>query len=111
MPDTAGALALPNKRAQQASETRARLVAAAAELFAQRGYSATSVAAIGEAAGVSRGLVNFHFQTKEKLLHAVIEELVSDLESHMFPADATVDPPIPLLGALVEAHRPLLAGH
>jgi AcrR family transcriptional regulator len=110
MPESADALATaPTKRAQQASETRARLIAAAAHLFAERGYSATSVAAIGEEAGVSRGLVNFHFQTKEKLLHAVIEVLVADLESHMFPPGATVTDPIELLWILVEAHRAFVA--
>jgi AcrR family transcriptional regulator len=54
---------------------------------------------------LSRGLVNFHFTTKKKLLHAVIEDLVSDLESHMFPGDPGVSSPIELLGVLIDAHR------
>ncbi len=105
MQATATVAAPPTKRAQQAIETRRRLIAAASRLFAAHGYNATSVAAIGEAADVSRGLVNFHFRTKEKLLHAVIEELVSELESHMFPTDAKADSPIELLWILIEAHR------
>jgi TetR/AcrR family acrAB operon transcriptional repressor len=95
----------PTKRAQQAAATRARLIAAASQLFADNGYAATSVAAIGEAADVSRGLVNFHFHTKERLLHAVIEELVAELESHMFPASTQASTPIELLGVLIDAHR------
>jgi TetR/AcrR family acrAB operon transcriptional repressor len=97
--------AIPTKRAQQATETRQRLVDAAARLFADRGYTATSVAAIGESVGMSRGLVNFHFTTKEKLLHAVIEDLVAELESHMFPADAAIETPMGALAVLVQAHH------
>lgn len=95
-------------RAQQGTDTRERLLDAAARLFAQRGYSATSVAAIGQAAGMSRGLVNFHFRTKENLLRAVIEDLVADLELHMFPADMSTEPPLTALATLVEAHRQFL---
>jgi AcrR family transcriptional regulator len=95
----------PTRRAQQAIATRARLVAAASQLFAAHGYAATSVAAIGDAAEVSRGLVNFHFRTKERLLHAVIEGLVAELEAHMFPANVEVRAPFELLGILIDAHR------
>lgn len=44
-------------RAAQAQATRRAIVAAAARLFVERGYGATSVDAIGEAAGVSRKTV------------------------------------------------------
>jgi AcrR family transcriptional regulator len=40
-------------RAQQAAQTRRRIVTAAAECFAENGYSATTLAAIGRRAGVS----------------------------------------------------------
>ena len=100
----------PNKRAQQATETRQRLIDAAARLFAAHGYTATTVAAIGEAAGASRGLVNFHFTTKEKLLHAVIDELVAELEARMFPPDAGAASPMEALAILIDAHRRFVTG-
>jgi AcrR family transcriptional regulator len=96
------------KRADQAAATRQRLIDAAARLFAQGGFTASSVAAIGEAAGVSRGLVNFHFSTKENLLRAVIEQLVAELEQQMFPPDPPADP-LAALAVLVEAHRRFLS--
>lgn len=108
MAETAPATAIATKRARQAIATRERLAAAAAQLFAERGYAATSVAAIGEAAGMSRGLVNFHFATKEKLLHAVIEDLVAELESNMFPSGPRTGSPFDALAVLVEAHRRFL---
>jgi len=97
----------PNKRAEQSAATRQRLIDGAARLFARNGYAASSVAAIGEEAGVSRGLVNFHFSTKEKLLHAVIEQLVASLEERMFPSDPPGDP-LQALAVLVDAHRRFL---
>ncbi len=100
-------LELPTKRGRQAAETRRRLIEAAASLFARTGYTASTVAAIGEEAGVSRGLVNFHFKAKENLLHAVIEQLVAELENEMFPADPP-DDPLQALAVLVDAHRRFL---
>jgi AcrR family transcriptional regulator len=100
-------LASPGKRSRQAAATRQRLIDAAARLFARHGYTASSVAAIGEEAGVSRGLVNFHFTTKENLLHAVIEQLVGELEGQMFPPDPPAAP-LQALAVLVDAHRRFL---
>jgi AcrR family transcriptional regulator len=97
-------------RALQAESTRRALIDAAAQLFAQKGYTATSVAAIGDAAGLSRGIVNFHFATKEKLLHAVIEQLVAELEAEMFPA-GEVTQPLAALAELINAHRHWLTDH
>jgi AcrR family transcriptional regulator len=92
------------KRSEQAAATRDRLLEAAMRLFARSGYTASSVAAIGEEAGVSRGLVNFHFATKENLLRAVIERLVDELEREMFPSDPP-DDPLAALAVLVQAHE------
>jgi AcrR family transcriptional regulator len=98
---------VPQKRSEQAAATRQRLIDAAASLFAQHGYTASSVAAIGEAAGVSRGLVNFHFAAKENLLRAVLEQLTTELEAAMFPEEEPTDPMV-ALAVLVQAHHRFL---
>ncbi|HET7014110.1 MAG TPA: TetR family transcriptional regulator, partial [Streptosporangiaceae bacterium] len=46
------------------AETRERLLAAAAEVFAERGYDGTRVADIAAAAGVSNGALYAHFGSK-----------------------------------------------
>jgi AcrR family transcriptional regulator len=63
-----------NRTARQlrADDTRARLFAAATELFATRGYHETSVDAIVKRAGVAKGTFFVHFATKD----AVIVDLV-----------------------------------
>ncbi len=59
-------------RQLRADDTRARLFAAASELFAVRGYHGTTVDAIVKRAGVAKGTFFVHFATKD----AVITELV-----------------------------------
>jgi AcrR family transcriptional regulator len=52
--------------------TKTRILDAAERLFARNGIEATSLRAITAAAGVNLAAVNYHFQSKEALLHAVI---------------------------------------
>ena len=95
-------------RAQQAQDTRQRLIEAAGQLFAKRGYAESSVAAIGEAAGVSRGLVNFHFGSKEKLLWAVVESFVGEFEREIFEPTVAGRSGFEAVHGVLEAHRRLL---
>ena len=57
-----------SRRQEQARATRRRMVAAATELFVERGYAATSMAAIAEAAEVAPQTVYAAFGTKAALL-------------------------------------------
>ncbi|MEZ5177236.1 MAG: helix-turn-helix domain-containing protein [Acidimicrobiales bacterium] len=57
-----------SRRRDQARRTRARVVASATELFVDRGYGATSIAAIADHAGVSPQTVYAAFGTKAALL-------------------------------------------
>lgn len=59
-------------RRRQAAETRTRIVATAAELFAASGYARTTLAKIAAAAGVSTDTVQAQF-TKAELLIAAVE--------------------------------------
>lgn len=55
-----------------------KLLDAAADLIAERGYERTTLAAIGERAGYTHGLVTARFGSKEGLLWALIERMVVD---------------------------------
>ncbi|OMC39568.1 hypothetical protein A5742_04990 [Mycolicibacterium fortuitum] len=57
---------------------RRRLLEAAGELITERGYVGMTLAAVGERAGYSRGLVTIHFGSKEKLLAALVERITTD---------------------------------
>ncbi|PRA81143.1 TetR/AcrR family transcriptional regulator [Microbacterium sp. MYb66] len=67
-------------RARQAKETRARIVAASAQLFATQGYQATTIAAIAREAGVSAETVKTT-AAKAELLIAAFEVTFSGSEA------------------------------
>jgi TetR/AcrR family transcriptional regulator, regulator of autoinduction and epiphytic fitness len=62
-----------SNRARHARETRRRIVEAAARLFVEQGYSATSIAAIAEAAGVAVPTVYATLRNKAGVLRAVVD--------------------------------------
>jgi len=62
-----------NKRSEQGQATRQQLVSVATELFGARGYEATSIEAVLDAAGVSRGSLYHHFPSKEALFEAAMQ--------------------------------------
>ena len=64
------------RRQQQAAETRAAVLAAAAELFAGRGWTATGMRDVAAAAGVSVETVYANFPSKAELLMAAIDVAV-----------------------------------
>lgn len=64
---------LARTQAQRKTETRQRLLGAAALLFAREGYDATSVDAIGDVAERTSGSVYAHFGNKEGVLLALLE--------------------------------------
>ncbi len=55
------------KQRKDAQETRQRLLAAAAEVFARKGYWETTHAEICQKAGANTAAVNYHFGSKENL--------------------------------------------
>lgn len=62
-----------------ATDGRSRLVAAALELFGERGYAGTTVFEIEKAAGLSPGAGGLyaHFRSKNALLRACLEHVLS----------------------------------
>ncbi|MBI3217725.1 MAG: TetR/AcrR family transcriptional regulator [Mycobacterium sp.] len=61
-----------SRQAEISAESRARLLLAAWELLAEGGSRATTVQAVSERAGISRGSISWHFGSKEGLIVAVV---------------------------------------
>lgn len=66
-------------QAERTGATRAALIAAARELFAEHGYASVATEQIVKRAGVTRGALYHHFDGKRDLLRAVYEQIESEL--------------------------------
>lgn len=86
----------PKRRSQKerSSETQARLLDAAVTLLHERGLAGTSTHDIAEAAGVSRGALTHHFESREELIAAAIahmlDAVIADLKGYAGHAPAGV---------------------
>ncbi len=69
------------KREQSKAETRARLMAAARQEFARKGYAETSLRNITAQAGLTTGAFYNHFRDKKELYLAILEELSCTLRN------------------------------
>ena len=67
------------QRAAAKADTRARIVAAALEIYRERGYAAASNLAIARAADVAPATVRNHFPEPESLARAVFDAVLGDL--------------------------------
>jgi AcrR family transcriptional regulator len=71
--------------ANRGREVRLRLLSAAAELIAELGWTAVSTRILAERAGVTPGLVHYHFPSLQALLRdaalGMITDLLSGIES------------------------------
>jgi AcrR family transcriptional regulator len=89
-----------DRRQDRGQTTRDLLVSEATRLFAERGFEATSVEAVLDAAGVSRGSLYHHFRSKEALFEAVLDAAEVRIgEATLLAAMEVVDDPVASLRA------------
>lgn len=94
----------PTKRVERREQTRRDLISATVDSIASRGFAETTLAKVSKLAGVSRGLVNFHFVSKEKLLNETLEQLSEEYADSWKRALAeAAQDPVSQLAALVES--------
>ncbi|MFI1970926.1 TetR family transcriptional regulator [Streptomyces cinnamoneus] len=58
---------------------RGELLATAADVFAEQGYSATTVRRIADAAGILAGSLYYHFDSKESMLDEILSTFLDEL--------------------------------
>ena len=81
---------------------------AATRLFAERGYRDTSVQAIAEAAGISRGSIFWHFGSKDGLLSAVAEEAFRRWETETLVGDVGEARGLEAMRRALQSHKRFL---
>jgi AcrR family transcriptional regulator len=89
---SSGTGAAPDRRQRRSVETRERLFRAALALFAQKGFTETTVEDITEAADVGKGTFFNYFPSKDHILLAFGEMQLSKLESAIEEARRTGEP-------------------
>lgn len=93
----------PNRRAEQKERTRALLLESTIEVVAGEGLSGTTLGKVARKAGLSQGIVNFHFESKEQLLHRVLELLTEEYRDGWRAALAGGGSPGERMGRVVTA--------
>ncbi len=96
-------------RSELPDATRERIVAAAVELFATRGYGEVAVSDVAAQAGTAKGSLYRHFESKEALFAAAVESVVAgvvgDVRAAADRAGGQLDPAAAML-ALVMSAKP-----
>jgi AcrR family transcriptional regulator len=81
---------------------RSEIAQKAIEVLAKRGFQATTIQEIADAAGLGKGTVYHYFKTKEEILSAVSEEILHEMERSFGAALLRIDKPMEKLSALIE---------
>jgi AcrR family transcriptional regulator len=95
---------VPPPRKASREHRRSQLIEATIVCIAALGYSRTTLTAVAKAANLSHGLVNFHFETKEKLLAETLLHLAAEYRENWTAAlTAASGGPAAELDALLRA--------
>ena len=76
-----------------AKETKERILAAALELFSQNGYAGTNIRELSAALGLVKSGVYKHFESKEAIWNALLDEMVAYYGEHFGSPEHL--PPVP----------------
>jgi len=72
----------PLSRAEGKRRSRQKLITATINSIAKRGFAETTLARVAAAAGLSRGIVNFHFRSKDALFLEVLKFLSREYQEY-----------------------------
>lgn len=99
----------PSGPTEHGAASRARILDAAATVFARLGYDRARMADVVEASGMTKGAVYFHFEGKEALAVAVLTERharwIAGVRAHLAAHPPGIERLRALLPAMLELHR------
>jgi AcrR family transcriptional regulator len=98
------------RRDGRTTDTRARIQAAALELFIARGFAQTSLREIADQLGVTKAALYYHFSSKAELIRSIVQPLIDDTDRFIAEAAASARGPRELLESffdLLVPHKPL----
>jgi AcrR family transcriptional regulator len=86
------------------------LLEAAGQLFRRKGFAATTVREIAEAAGVWPGSLHYYFPTKESILLALMEQGIASAEEGFRAALEETEDPVERIRLAIRNHIRMLVG-
>ncbi|MAG31844.1 MAG: hypothetical protein CL908_13230 [Deltaproteobacteria bacterium] len=98
----------PTRRQKRSERNRQRILAAAERLFAERGYSDTSIDAVAEAVDMHQPGIYYYFPSKQALYEEVVRTAIASLDERVKEILISSDPPEERLLASVAAWVDLL---
>lgn len=82
---------------------RKQIIDALRAEMSEVGFARASTRSIAERAGLAPGLVHYHFQDKEEILLALVEQMISDAEARFAKLSVEATTPVERLRAFVES--------
>jgi AcrR family transcriptional regulator len=104
---------MASSRAQQRAATRERIVAAALEAFAEKGFRGASTRDIARRAGTNQGLITYHFRSKDELWRAAADRIIGMLQESLTARLASLadEPPRERSREAIRAYVRFAAAH
>jgi AcrR family transcriptional regulator len=99
------------RHTEQGEERKQQLLSSAQSLFASRGYAATRIADICQAAGVTKSLFYWYFPNKESLFAALVDDMRYELRRAQGAAMKSADDPLSQIRLGAEASVRFIAAH
>lgn len=91
---------------KKSEASRGQVLDAAIAVFADKGIASTSIQDIADAAGLSKGAVHYHFESKEELLQRVLDRCCELVETRVRAVFEAEGPPLDRIrNALAEMWR------
>jgi AcrR family transcriptional regulator len=90
---------------------RTQIVDSAVETIAEVGYGNASLAQIAKRAGISKGVISYHFAGKDELMQQVLTESMGLAQAQMLPRIEAGDGPLGRLRGHIEGNIAFIKAH
>ena len=90
---------------------RAQIIRTAINLIADEGYGRCSLARIAKRAGISVGVIAYHFQNKDELIEAIVQSIYEMATSYMLPRLEGQKNALEMLRGYIASNVEFIAGH
>ncbi len=94
-------------RPTNTAERRAQIVQGLLQAMAERGYGGASIQTIARAAGLTSGLVHYHFESKQQILIELVRSLSDGVRARFERRARSARAPWKRLDAFIDAHLAL----